>query len=146
MSYGNIQGALSQYRKVGVQGSIMDASPHRLIQMLMEGALERLHTAKGCMQRGEVAAKGKYIGGAISIIDGLRASLDMEAGGAMAENLEALYDYMNRRLLEANMQNRDEIIDEVSRLMLEVKSGWDAIPESVKNAHAGESVRVGNGV
>lgn len=133
MSYGNNQGALSQYRQVGVQGGIANASPHRLIQMLMEGALDKIHTAKGHMERGEIAEKGKQISWAISIVEGLSASLNHEEGGEIARNLFDLYDYMTRRLLEANLQNKTEYLDEVSNLLLQIKSGWDAIPEEYRN-------------
>lgn len=133
MSYGNVQGALNQYRKVGVHAGIADASPHRLIQMLLEGALDKIHVAKGHMSRGEAAAKGKHISWAISIVDGLRSSLDLKAGGELAENLDALYDYMNRRLLEANLRNDVSLLDEVSNLLLEIKQGWDAIPEALRH-------------
>lgn len=132
MSYGNIQGALSQYRSVGVQGSIADANPHRLIQMLLEGALDKVNTAKGHMERGEIAAKGKHISWAISIIDGLRASLDLSAGGELAGNLDALYDYMNRQLLNANLRNDAALLDEVRGLLQEIKQGWDAIPAELR--------------
>jgi flagellar protein FliS len=73
---GNIRGALNQYSQVAVQSGISAGSPHRLIQMLMDGALERIATAKGHMERGEVAAKGEQISWAISIVEGLRVSLD----------------------------------------------------------------------
>jgi flagellar protein FliS len=141
----NVQSALNQYRNVGVQSSLMDASPHRLIQMLLEGALERIHSAKGSLERGEIAKKCSLISSATSIVGGLRSSLDMEAGGEIAANLDALYEYMNRRLIEANAHNDPAVLDEVAKLLLEIKLGWDAIPEEVKNARPGESVRVGVG-
>lgn len=143
MSYGNVQGALNQYRKVGVHAGIADASPHRLIQMLMEGALDKIHAAKGHMARGEVAAKGKHISWAISIVDGLRSSLDLKAGGELAENLDALYDYMNRRLLDANLHNDQSALDEVSKLLLEIKQGWDAIPEQLRHRKPGGAAHAG---
>ena len=143
MSYGNVQGALNQYRKVGVQAGIADASPHRLIQMLLEGALDKVHAAKGHMERGETAAKGKHISWAISIIDGLRASLDPSAGGDMAANLDALYDYMNRQLLHANLRNDAAVLDEVARLLSEIKQGWDAIPRALRNASSAGNAEAG---
>lgn len=143
MSYGNVQGALNQYRKVGVHAGIADASPHRLIQMLMEGALDKIHVAKGHMERGEVAAKGKHISWAISIIDGLRSSLDMKAGGKLAENLDDLYDYMGRRLLDANLHNDAAALDEVTRLLLEIKQGWDAIPEALRHRKPDSAAQAG---
>lgn len=141
----NARSALNQYRNMGLHSNVMEASPHRLIQMLMEGALERLATAKGCITRGDIAEKGSLISGAISIIGGLQASLDMDAGGEIAANLDALYEYMNGRLLKANASNDVELLDEVARLLLEIKSGWDAIPDAIKNARPGASVRVSGG-
>lgn len=132
----NIQSVLNQYRQVRVQGGVTEASPHRLVQMLMEGALDRVNTAKGNMIRNEFVDKGRHISSAISIIDGLRSSLDQEKGGEIARNLDALYDYMNRRLLEANVKNSVDMLNEVQSLLMEIKSGWDAIPEEIKRAHA----------
>jgi len=132
MSYGNVRGAVNQYRKVGVQGGVAGATPHRLIQMLLEGALEKIAFAKGFMERGDIPEKGRHIGWAISIVDGLRASLDMEAGGEISANLSALYDYMNRRLVEANLKNDPALLDEVAGLLGEIKGAWDAVPEEYR--------------
>ncbi len=120
--------ALQQYRKVGAQTGVEAATPHRLIMMLLDGALEKINLAKGFMQRNNVAEKGSHISWAISIIEGLRISLDKQEGGEIAENLEALYDYMTRRLAEANMNNDVAILDEISGLLLEIKSAWEAVP------------------
>lgn len=128
----NTDSALQQYKKVGVQTGVEAASPHRLIQMLLEGALEKINLAKGYMQRNEIALKGSHISWAISIIDGLRMSLDREAGGEIAENLDALYDYMGRRLAEANLHNDVSMLDEVIGLLLEIKMGWDAIGKGIE--------------
>jgi flagellar protein FliS len=127
MNHANIQTVLNEYKQVGVQNNVTDASPHRLVQMLMEGALDRISSAKGHMQRNRFTEKSRFISSAISIIDGLRSSLDFEKGGEIAENLDALYDYMNRRLLEANVNNNIEYLDEVHGLMCEIKIGWDGI-------------------
>lgn len=121
-----------QYGKVAVGSEVAFASPHRLVQMLMEGALEKVATAKGHMSRKEYEAKGNHINWAISIIDGLRGSLNLEEGGEMANNLDSLYAYMVRRLAESNISNEIAILDEVSSLLLEIKSAWDAIPDEVK--------------
>ena len=121
-----------QYGKVAVGSEVAFASPHRLVQMLMEGALEKVATAKGHMSRDEFEVKGNNINWAISIIDGLRGSLNMQEGGEMANNLDSLYAYMVRRLAEANVSNEIAILDEVTSLLLEIKSAWDAIPDEVK--------------
>jgi flagellar protein FliS len=128
--------ALNQYQKVGLQSAVEQASPHRLIQMLMEGALSRIASAIGHMARGETEAKGRQISLAISIIDGLRGSLDQDKGGEIASNLDRLYDYMCRRLLEANLKNDTGMLTEVQSLMHQIKSGWDAISDQSEMARA----------
>lgn len=136
MNYANQRGALKQYKQVDTQSGVAYADPHRLIQMLMEGALDKLSIAKGCIERDDVAGKGSHISWAISIIDGLRMSLDKDAGGEIANNLDDLYDYMGRRLLQANLNNDIAMLNEVSSLIREIKSAWDAIPEDIIKAHA----------
>lgn len=126
-----IHGA-KKYAQVNTQSGIENASPHRLIQMLIDGALERLNMAKGHTLQNNVAGKGENISRAISIIGGLQASLDLERGGTLAENLDALYDYMIRCLFEANRDNNIERIDEVIGLMKQIKEGWDGIAEQAK--------------
>ncbi len=126
MSNYNPQEALKQYQKLGIESEVSNASPHRLIQMLFEGALGRLAAAQGAMSRGDAAAKGELLGRAISIVAGLRSSLDMSAG-ELSENLDKLYEYMNFRLLEASAQNDAEKVAEVIQLLKTLKSGWDEI-------------------
>lgn len=123
----NAMAAMRQYQNVNTQAQAVDASPHRLIQMLMEGGLTRLAQARGAMEREQFALKGELIGKAIGIIGGLREGLNFEQGGELAHNLDNLYDYMNRRLLEANLKNSVEPLDEVADLLRNVKTGWDAI-------------------
>jgi len=126
-----INSALSEYASVSVTSGIEDATPHRLIQMLMEGALDKIATAKGHMLHKNMSEKGRHISWAISIISGLQSSLDMEAGGEVSANLDNLYDYMVRRLGLAGANNDSAILDEVSSLLLEVKSAWDVIPRQL---------------
>ncbi|MCB1759844.1 MAG: flagellar export chaperone FliS [Gammaproteobacteria bacterium] len=123
-----INSALSEYRSVSVTSGVEDATPHRLVQMLMEGALDKIATAKGHILHDNPAEKGRHISWAISIISGLQSSLDMEGGGEISANLFDLYDYMVRRLGQAAAGSDPAILDEVSSLMLEVKSAWDVIP------------------
>jgi flagellar secretion chaperone FliS len=128
----NSQEALKQYRELGLETQINNATPHRLIQMLMEGALERLVAAQSAMERGDTAAKGALIGKALAIISGLRSSLDMSIEEThLPENLDNLYDYMARRLLEASTFNKVDLVAEVVGLLRTVKSGWDGITPSV---------------
>jgi flagellar protein FliS len=126
---------IKAYNQVAVHTGVNDASPHRLIQMLLESALEKIAKAKGFMTNRKIQQKGENIGLAISIIDVLRASLDMQAGGEISRNLESLYDYMTRRLTQANLKNDVGILDEVTNLLLPIKQAWDAIPEDVRTAH-----------
>lgn len=123
----NAMAALRQYQSVNTQAQVGDASPHRLIQMLMEGGLTRLAQAKGAMQYGQLASKGELISKAIGIIGGLRGGLDLAKGGEIAENLDRLYEYMMSRLVKASRDNDVALIDEVAGLLRNVKSGWDAI-------------------
>ena len=128
MSYtGSSGGGLEQYKKVSLQSEIESATPYRLIQMLMEGAITKMTAAKLCIRNGQIAGKGENISMAISIISGLRASLDKESGREIADNLDNLYEYMERRLLEANIRNDAAILDEISGLLGEIKSAWDSI-------------------
>jgi len=119
--------ALNSYSDYGYNSEIEYADPHRLIQMLFEGALKRIAFAKGAMQRHEIEEKGKFIGQTIEIMGGLRASLDKDKGGDIATNLDALYEYIGRQLLSANLDNNEAILDEVSGLLVDVKMAWDAI-------------------
>ncbi|MBT8120975.1 MAG: flagellar export chaperone FliS [Gammaproteobacteria bacterium] len=123
------QGAAGQYASVGTQTGVSEASPHRLIQMLLDGALDKIARARGAMQRKEYEEKGNHITSTSSIILGLRSSLDLEAGGELAANLDSLYEYIFRRLMEAHAQNDEAALDEVSSLLREIKSGWDALPQ-----------------
>ncbi len=123
--------AAGEYRQFGVLQEIESASPHRLIQLLMEGALTRIARARGHMERGQIAEKGQLISAAIEIIAGLKTSLNHEANAKLSSNFDALYDYMTRRLLESNLRNDPDGLDEVSGLMREIKSAWDAIGDQL---------------
>jgi len=118
---------LKAYQQVNTQTSITDADPHRLIQLLYNGALERINMAKARMQAKDFEGKGKLISKAIEIIGGLRSFLDFEKGGELSARLEGLYDYMERTLVEANAKNDIAKLDEVASLLHAVKEGWDGI-------------------
>jgi flagellar protein FliS len=133
MTYGKKRSGVAQYGKVATESEAAYANPHRLVQMLMEGALDKVATAKGCIERNDLEGKSRQITWAMSIINGLRSSLDMEAGGAIAVNLDDLYDYMVRRLIDASAQNDAGALSEVIDLMLEIKGAWDAMPDEVRN-------------
>ncbi|MGH8380242.1 flagellar export chaperone FliS [Pseudomonas sp.] len=119
--------ALRQYQKVNGVAQTSEASPHRLVQMLMQGGLDRIAQAKGAMARNDIAQRGILIGKAIGIVGGLREGLDLENHADSLAELDNLYSYMSKRLVEANVQNDPEILNEVARLLITVKEGWDAI-------------------
>lgn len=123
--------ALNAYTQAGVEANVTSASPHKLILLLLTGAMEAVATAKYNMGKPEVqniAAKGEAISKAHAIIsDGLKLSLDVKAGGEIAENLSSLYDYMCALLLHANIHNKPEMLDEVTRLLGELKGAWESI-------------------
>ncbi|NBA95760.1 flagellar export chaperone FliS [Pseudomonas sp. R5(2019)] len=120
--------ALRQYQKVNSHAQISEASPHRLIQMLMEGGLDRMAQAKGAFARGDIATKGLMLGKAADIMIGLRDGIDKEKGSAEElERLDSLYEYMTNRLIEANLRNDMAIVDEVMGLLVTIKTGWDQI-------------------
>ena len=121
--------ALRQYQKIGAQAQTSEASPHRLVQMLMEGGLDRIAQAKGAMERKDIPNKGVLIGKAIGIIGGLREGLDLENQAESVGELDSLYTYMMKRLAEANIKTDPKILDEVADLLRTVKDGWDAIAE-----------------
>lgn len=133
MQSGKAQSALKTYGKVGAHGTAY-ASPHRLILMLLEGALDKIANAKGHMDRGDVEQKGSFISWAISIVGGLRASIDFDRGGELATNLDALYDYMERTLVLANAENSIEKLDEVATLLGTIKSAWEQIADEVNSS------------
>ncbi|HEX6993026.1 MAG TPA: flagellar export chaperone FliS [Gammaproteobacteria bacterium] len=128
--------AMRHYHEIGVEAQVADATPHRLVQMLLDGAAARVAAAKGAMEAGETARKAELIGRVIDIVAHLRAALDADAGGELAANLDALYEYMERRLLEANLRNEPALLDEVSSLLKELQSGWRAIADTVDAASA----------
>ncbi len=119
------------YQQIGIKSEVEAASPHRLIQLMMERILAKIAMARGYLDRKNISEKGAAIGSAISIIDGLRVSLNHKPDARLAKNFDALYDYMTRRLLEANLKNDPRILIEVSDLMREIKEAWDAIGDQV---------------
>ncbi|HTH67606.1 flagellar export chaperone FliS [Rhodanobacter sp. T12-5] len=133
MGFGYGAGA---YQQVRSHGGVESADPHGLITLLMDGALERMVKARAHMQRGETAAKGETISRCIEILGGLRDSLDPKADPAMVERLDALYDYMSRRLLQANIRDDTTLIDEVSQLLQQVRDSWVQVAPAGAAEHA----------
>lgn len=129
--FGSLTNPSKAYTSVGVQTDVSSADPHKLILMLFDGALMAISSAKVQMQRKEIAEKGKSISQAINIIsNGLNASLDERAGGDLADKLGALYEYMCSRLLYANIHDNQNALDEVSKLLDEIRSAWVEIADN----------------
>ncbi len=126
--FGMMRNPAESYAKVGVDAAVETADPHRLILMLFDGAVAAISIAKFEMESGEIAKKGASISKAIDIIsNGLLASLDINAGGELAERLAALYEYMAQRLLFANLKNSTAALDEVLELLNSLRSAWEQI-------------------
>lgn len=129
--FGSSQYGAHAYAKVGLETGVLASSPHKLIVMLFDGALVAVRAGIVHMKAREIEKKGMAISKAIMIVEnGLRASLDKEAGGQIAQSLDALYDYIGRRLLSANLTNQPEILDEVHTLLSDLKGAWDAIGQT----------------
>ena len=118
---------ISTYRNMTAYGGLAEANPHRVVQIMLDAVLSRVAEASGHLERGEIPAKGEKIGKALGIIEALMLGLDLQRGGDLAANLERLCDYMARTLLKANLENRVDLLKEVSSLLREVKLGWDGI-------------------
>ncbi len=128
----NASSAIKSYNNVSVESNVMGADPHKLISLLFNGALLEIGNARNFILRKETQAKGASISRAIAIIgDGLNASLDKNVGGELAQNLSSLYEYMVFRLIDANLKNDIAILDEVTRLLTDLKSAWDSIRPQV---------------
>jgi flagellar protein FliS len=122
---------LAAYRSVATHGGVAAADPHQLILMLLEGALERLATARGCIERGAFAEKTQHVSRALVIVGELRASLD-PAQGPLADRLDALYDYIARQLLRAHVEHDTRLLDSLSGLLGEIRAAWVAIPPQAR--------------
>jgi len=130
-------GALKQYQNAAIDGASADVAPQKLIDMLLEGALQRLNTARGCMLAGDYNRKMPLVSSALAIIEHLRLCLDHQAGGEIAGNLERLYEYMGRRLCKANLENDADGIEEVAGLLRTLKAAWEAAMQPPARARAG---------
>lgn len=126
--FGMMRSPAQTYATVSVDAAVETADPHRLVLMLFDGAIAAVALARIHMAAGEIEQKGKATSKAINLISsGLRASLDMEAGGELAERLAALYDYMAQRLIFANLKNNVAALDEVSELLGGLREAWAQI-------------------
>jgi len=125
--------AVTAYSALEIETGVAGASPLRLVVMLYDGALKAIYAGKVAMERGEIAAKGSAISKAIAIIEeGLRPALDLGAGGELAANLMALYQYITGRLLFANLKNDKASLDEAARLLSELRGAWEALEQRAR--------------
>ena len=124
--------ALKQYQNVDLRATVETASPHKLISMLLDGALGALAKAKGAIERDSIEERTQHLNKASEIVVGLRGSLDLEQGGEVAANLDALYDYLLRSIMQANSQSDADKVQEVMDLMLEIKQGWSEMPPEIQ--------------
>lgn len=123
------------YSKVGVETGVGAADPHKLILMLFDGAILAVSAASTAMAQKDIAAKGQAASKAIEIItNGLKASLDVSAGGELAERLAALYDYMGERLLYANLHDNAAALDEVASLLQGLREAWQGIEPAARKS------------
>lgn len=133
--------SIRQYKQ-GIASNIGDADPHTLISVLLQHVLGNIAAARGAIEHKDIAIKAKSLNKAIEMIGELQGSLNMEAGGEVAENLASLYDYSIRTLTEANQQNSLDKLDVVTRIFTDIKEGWDGIPKEVrqqfKQEHGGQ--------
>lgn len=127
MSYGYPRNASAIYQQNSVRGGVEDADPHQLIGMLLDGAIDRINQARGCMIRGDVPAKGGSISRAVAIVGELREGLDHTVDPALSQRLDSLYEYVTRRLLYAQLNDDTAVLDETMRLLTPIRDGWQAI-------------------
>lgn len=120
--------ALNQYKQVNLGASTQTATPHELINMLFRGALEAMARASGAIERKDIELRTQQLNKAIDIVMNLQGSLDKEKGGEIAENLDNLYGYITRKLIEANRNNDLAAVQEASKLIAEIAEGWNEIP------------------
>lgn len=120
------------YRQDSLKSDLASADPHRVIQLLMQGALERLALGKGFIERGDLQGKASALTNAVEIINGLRDALDRDRNPELVDNLESLYDYMTVKINEASATRDIAIIDHVMDLLLQIKGAWDQISEADK--------------
>jgi len=127
-----MQSRADAYARVGVESNVAGSDPHMLIVMLFDGALLKVNMAAIAIVQHDIAGKGQAISKAIEIIsNGLKASLDLTAGGELAQRLASLYDYMVSRLLYANLESSEGALKEVATLLGELKGAWEAIRSEV---------------
>jgi flagellar protein FliS len=135
-SHGASRNPLAAYVRTGLDARVAEADPHALVAMLFDGLFESLAQARGAMRSGDILAKGRAIGRAVGIVDeGLRAALDLRAGGTLARDLHDLYAYITARLTHANLKNDEGALEECAALMTPVREAWASIRTQADASH-----------
>lgn len=134
-----MRGSIKAYKKISVDSQLSMASPHKVIQMLLAGAIERLIQGKVAMENNDISLKGERLGKALDIIISLKSCLSMDEEGDVADNLAALYGYMIKQITLANRDNNSLLIDECIDILREIKSAWDKIPLEYHNISVSEN-------
>ncbi|AVY98553.1 flagellar export chaperone FliS [Enterobacter sp. RHB15-C17] len=125
---------IQAYAQVGVESAVLSASPHQLVVLLFDGALSAMKKAMILIEQGDIPGKGQALSKAINIIsNGLQSGINHEVGGELATNLDSLYDYMTRRLLQANLHNDINAINEVVELLNNIADAWKEIGPHSQN-------------
>ncbi|WP_394191904.1 flagellar export chaperone FliS [Pseudoalteromonas atlantica] len=130
---------VKNYQKEALKTRVAGADRYEIIQMLMAGAIEKMVMSKVAIEKKHMEAKAEHLSKATAIIEALRGCLDFKVGGEVTDNLYALYSYMIDRLVDATIKNDPVIVDEVSNLLKEIKSAWDAIPHDVREKTLSEN-------
>jgi flagellar protein FliS len=133
------QSKLAAYRSISAHGAVDGADPHALVLTLLDAALQRIAAARSCIESGEIRRKASLLHSAVILVAELRGSLNLKDGGALAQNLSDLYEYMTRRLIQANLGSDVRAVGEVQSLLGEIRSAWVAIGPQVRQAPAAAS-------
>jgi flagellar secretion chaperone FliS len=123
---------MAAYQSVSAHGNVAAADPHRLVLMLMDGVMERLAKATGCIERRDISGRAKVLHSCVTLLTELRGSLNLQQGGALARNLSELYEYMMRQLMRANLEGNVGYVKEVASLLGEVRGAWMAIAPEMR--------------
>ena len=123
-----MRGSMKAYKSVALDSQKTVASPYKVVQMLLAGALERLAKARVAIEQEKPAQRGELLGGTMMIVAELRMALDHDTGGDIAANLDNLYEFIMAELVLANTENSIDKLEAISGLLRDIKESWDAIP------------------
>lgn len=118
-------------RNAYVDHEIMNASSERLVQILYGIAIQSIAAAKQCVQAKDIPGRVKHINKAFAVLVELINGLDFEAGGQIAANYAGIYDYCQRKLIEANTKQSETILAEVQSLLEELNEAWQVVVKTV---------------